>query len=515
MKIKPDVDSKARIKVVGVGGAGCNVLNTMISESRIQGVEFIAINTDVQALATNQAPIKIELGKEITSGLGAGAKPEIGEKAAKESQEEIRQYLEGADMVFISAGMGGGTGTGAAPVVAKIAKELGALTIGVVTKPFNFEGDKRARNAEIGIENMRREVDALITVPNQKLLDFNDNKLSFIEAFKVSDSVLSQGVQGISDIIVLPGLINVDFADVSTVMRNSGTALMGIGIGSGENRAEIAAKQAISSPLLEVKIDGAKGIVYNVVMSPDVTMLEVDKASKIITESASPDAEIIYGTSIDENLNGQIKITVIATGFDTGNTYADYVPTSTQLRQQIKPVNTTPVEDFSAVNSEFEDYNFDNSQNNYQTPNSQTGYQNVNHKYQNENFSQSRNTPQNERENYNTSSNQNKISAHPQQNTQSNVNHNLNQGNQNNNQGNQNRGFFGNFGFPNNNNSQNSQNNQKNQNNLNQSNNQKINDYNEINPSQFEDDDYENTNNQNNNQEEDDYMVPPFLRNKK
>jgi len=339
MKLKPESDSKAKIKVIGVGGAGCNVLNTMISESRIQGVEFIAINTDIQALATNRAPIKIELGKQLTSGLGAGSKPEIGEKAAKESEEEIRNILDGADMVFISAGMGGGTGTGAAPVVAKIAKSLGALTIGVVTKPFSFEGAKRSQNAEYGIENMKREVDALITVPNQKLLELNDPKLSFIEAFKISDSVLSQGVQGISDLIVLPGLINVDFADVSTVMRNSGTALMGIGIGSGENRAEIAAKQAISSPLLEVKIDGAKGIVYNIVISPDVSMVEIDKASKIITESASPEAEIIYGTSIDESLNGQVKITVIATGFDNGS-YA--YPTVT--RDTIKPFNTTPID---------------------------------------------------------------------------------------------------------------------------------------------------------------------------
>ena len=312
MKMRPELDSKAKIKVVGVGGAGCNVLNTMLTEGKIQGVEFIAINTDVQALSINKAPIKIELGKQITSGLGAGAKPEIGEKAAKESEEEIRNYLEGADMVFISAGMGGGTGTGAGPVVAKIAKELGALTIGVVTKPFNFEGAKRAQNAELGIERMRAEVDALITVPNQKLLEINDPKLSFVDAFKISDSVLSQGVQGISDIIVLPGLINVDFADVSTIMRNSGTALMGIGIGTGENRAEIAAREAISSPLLEVKIDGAKGIVYNIVMGPDASMVEVDKASKIINDSASPEAEIIFGASIDPNLNGQIKITVIA-----------------------------------------------------------------------------------------------------------------------------------------------------------------------------------------------------------
>lgn len=339
MKMRPDLDSKAKIKVVGVGGAGCNVLNTMLTEARIQGVEFIAINTDVQALSINKAPVKIELGKQITSGLGAGAKPEIGEKAAKESEEEIRNYLEGADMVFISAGMGGGTGTGAAPVVAKIAKEIGALTIGVVTKPFAFEGAKRSQNAELGIERMRAEVDALITVPNQKLLEINDPKLSFVDAFKISDSVLSQGVQGISDIIVLPGLINVDFADVSTVMRNSGTALMGIGIGTGENRAEIAAKEAIASPLLEVKIDGAKGIVYNIVMGPDASMLEVDKASKIINDSASPDAEIIFGASIDPEMQGQIKITVIATGFDSG-TYS-YNSVS---RDKIRDYNTTPLD---------------------------------------------------------------------------------------------------------------------------------------------------------------------------
>jgi len=496
MKINPNVDSKARIKVVGVGGAGCNVLNTMISESRIQGVEFIAINTDVQALSVNQAPIKIELGKQITSGLGAGAKPEIGEKAAKESEAEIRQYLEGADMVFISAGMGGGTGTGAAPIVAKIAKELGALTIGVVTKPFQFEGDKRARNAEIGIENMKREVDALITVPNQKLLDFNDSKLTFIEAFKVSDSVLSQGVQGISDIIVLPGLINVDFADVSTVMRNSGTALMGIGIGSGENRAEIAARQAISSPLLEVKIDGAKGIVYNVVMSPDVSMVEVDKASKIITESASPDAEIIYGTSIDESLNGQIKITVIATGFESGSSYSNYqAPNPATLRQQIKPVNTTPVEDFSNVSEEFEDYRgqqydsrsqFSEYKNqpinseNFRSQNMDSVNENINNQSQFQNsYQQAQNTQQ-------RNSMQNNRVSEVAQNTQTQPN----------------KGFFGSFGFNNNQN-----------NNQTQNQNRKSNEYNQIDSSQFEEDDDYESNNQKSN--EDDYMIPPFLRNRK
>ena len=501
MKINPNVDSKARIKVVGVGGAGCNVLNTMISESRIQGVEFIAINTDVQALSVNQAPIKIELGKQITSGLGAGAKPEIGEKAAKESEAEIRQYLEGADMVFISAGMGGGTGTGAAPIVAKIAKELGALTIGVVTKPFNFEGDKRARNAEIGIENMKREVDALITVPNQKLLDFNDSKLSFIEAFKVSDSVLSQGVQGISDIIVLPGLINVDFADVSTVMRNSGTALMGIGIGSGENRAEIAAKQAISSPLLEVKIDGAKGIVYNVVMSPDVSMVEVDKASKIITESASPDAEIIYGTSIDETLNGQIKITVIATGFDSGSSYTNYqAPSPAVLRQQIKPVNTTPVEDFN-ITEDFEDYRGSSYDSRNQSYDSRPQ---VNEHRASSNVSENRS--QIADSSYGSYNNQ----TQPQnsQFTQSRVSTQNNQNNEVPQQVQTNRGFFGSFGF--NNNQNNNQNNTQNSNN---NQNKKSNDYNQIDPTQFEeDDDYENNNQTTN---EDDYMIPPFLRNRK
>lgn len=459
MKLKPESDSKARIKVVGVGGAGCNVLNTMISESRIQGVEFIAINTDIQALATNKAPIKIELGKQLTSGLGAGSKPEIGEKAANESEEEIRNILEGADMVFISAGMGGGTGTGAAPVVAKIAKSLGALTIGVVTKPFSFEGAKRSQNAELGIENMKREVDALITVPNQKLLELNDPKLPFIEAFKISDSVLSQGVQGISDLIVLPGLINVDFADVSTVMRNSGTALMGIGIGSGENRAEIAAKQAISSPLLEVKIDGAKGIVYNIVISPDVSMVEIDKASKIITESASPDAEIIYGTSIDESLNGQVKITVIATGFDNGS-YS--YPTVT--RDTIKPFNTTPI-DYSDRYSpssftDEEDLPVVTGANNPYPQN--TPNQSTKHRYTPEDV-----TPTN-------------FSPEPQSR----------------------RGFFGGFNSTA----------QQNQNIQNPGINPRVSEYNGINPSQFEEDEDDNYESQSN---DDDYMVPPFLRNRK
>lgn len=462
MKLKPEADSKAKIKVVGVGGAGCNVLNTMIEESRIQGVEFIAINTDIQALAINKAPIKIELGKQLTSGLGAGSKPEIGEKAAKESEEEIRSILEGADMVFISAGMGGGTGTGAAPVVAKIAKSLGALTIGVVTKPFSFEGSKRAQNAETGIEHMKREVDALITVPNQKLLEINDPKLSFIEAFRISDSVLSQGVQGISDLIVLPGLINVDFADVSTVMRNSGTALMGIGIGSGENRAEIAAKQAISSPLLEVKIDGAKGIVYNIVMSPDVSILEVDKASKIITESASPNAEIIYGTSYDESLNGQIKITVIATGFDTGSYNYPAVDRTNIEPYKTRPIDTTPSERYSPSSfTEEEDLPVvtgGNIQTSYAAP------------Y----VPRPRYAPEEMAVNQNPTFNQPPVQ--PSEPAPK-------------------RGFFGGFGSQ-----------------PNQNNSPRNSDYGQISTSQFEEDEDDNYESQSN---DDDYMVPPFLRNRK
>lgn len=461
MKLKPEADSKAKIKVIGVGGAGCNVLNTMIEESRIQGVEFIAINTDIQALAINKAPIKIELGKQLTSGLGAGSKPEIGEKAAKESEEEIRSILEGADMVFISAGMGGGTGTGAAPVVAKIAKSLGALTIGVVTKPFSFEGSKRSQNAEIGIENMKREVDALITVPNQKLLEINDPKLSFIDAFRISDSVLSQGVQGISDLIVLPGLINVDFADVSTVMRDSGTALMGIGIGSGENRAEIAAKQAISSPLLEVKIDGAKGIVYNIVMSPDVSILEVDRASKIITESASPNAEIIYGTSYDESLNGQIKITVIATGFDSGSYTYPTVDRTNIEPYKTRPIDTTP-ERYSPSSFAEEDdlpaVTGGNQQGSYSgpyTPRSKFVPEEI---------------PSNPIPQFTPQATQ---ASEPMQR----------------------RGFFGGFG------SQPAQNS-----------NPRNTDFGQISTSQFEEDEDDNYESQSN---DDDYMVPPFLRNRK
>ncbi len=317
MQIKPEIERFANIRVVGVGGAGCNVINTMIESQQINGVEFIAVNTDAQALSISKAFIKLPIGQNLTGGLGAGSDPELGKKAAEEDADLIRSNLEGSDMVFITAGMGGGTGTGAAPIIAGIARELGALTIGVVTKPFSFEGVRRMTNAERGIAELSKEVDALITIPNQRLLEIADEKLPVLEAFKMSDSVLNQGVQGISDLIVMPGLINVDFADVKTIMKNAGTALMGIGIGTGEDRAAVAARAAITSPLLDISIDGATGILFNIIGGSDMSMAEVDEAAKIIIEAASAEANIIFGTTIDESMSEQIKITVIATGFDT------------------------------------------------------------------------------------------------------------------------------------------------------------------------------------------------------
>ena len=326
MLIKPEVEKFAKIKVVGVGGGGGNAINSMISNLQIRGVDFMAINTDAQALSVNEAGVKIQIGKELTKGLGSGSRPDIGKDAAEESIEEIRSALEGCDMVFITAGMGGGTGTGASPIIAQIAKEIGALTVGVVTKPFHFEGARRTENAEAGIRDLKEKVDALITIPNQKLLDVVEKKMSMMDAFKVADSVLGEGVQGISDLIVMPGLVNVDFADVRTIMTDSGSAMMGIGTASGENRAENAAKAAISSPLLDVSIDGATGILINVIGGRDLGLHEVDSAARIIGEKASPDAEIIFGATMDESLNDQIKIVVIATGFDEGinNTYKSF-----------------------------------------------------------------------------------------------------------------------------------------------------------------------------------------------
>jgi cell division protein FtsZ len=316
MLIKPDIARFAKIKVVGIGGGGCNAVSSMIAAGTINGVDFIGINTDAQALLKCQATTKIQIGENLTRGLGSGGNPEIGLKAAEESAEKIKEKIGDADMIFVTAGMGGGTGTGASPVVADIAKASGALTVAVVTKPFAFEGTARRVAAEEGILNLKDKVDTLITIPNQRILEIVDKKMSLIEAFRMADSVLTSGVQGLSDIITMPGLINVDFADVKTIMSNAGSALMGIGVGSGENRATIAARQAISSPLLEVSIDGAKGILFNIIAGDDLTMAEVDEAAKLIAAAADADANIIFGATIDESMAGKIKITVIATGFD-------------------------------------------------------------------------------------------------------------------------------------------------------------------------------------------------------
>lgn len=305
----------ANIKVVGVGGGGINAVNRMI-QSGLEGVEFIAINTDAQALFTSRATTRINIGRATTRGLGAGANPQVGQKAAEESSEEIKQVLAGADMVFITCGLGGGTGTGAAPVVAEIAKGLGALVIGVVTKPFAFEGQRRSIQAIDGYEKLKEKVDTLITIPNDKILTIIDKKTPLLDAFNIVDEVLNQGVQGVSDLITLPGLINVDFADVKSVMENAGSALMGIGYGSGENRAIEAARSAIDSPLLELSIAGAKGLLFNITGGTDLSMFEVDEAARIITESCDPEANIIFGATINENYTGEIKITVVATGFN-------------------------------------------------------------------------------------------------------------------------------------------------------------------------------------------------------
>ena len=340
MLIKPEVESFAKIKVVGIGGGGCNAVSSMVTGNVISGVDFVCINTDKQALNNSNCPVKVQIGENLTKGLGSGANPEIGRKAAEESVEKIKEVLMGADMVFLTAGLGGGTGTGASPIVAKVAKSIGALTISVATKPFAFEGTKRALSAEDGVASLKGEVDALIIIPNQRLLEVVDKKMTILEAFSLADSVLSQGVAGISDLIILPGLINVDFADVKTIMTNAGSALMGIGVASGEDRAVVAAKQAISSPLLEVTIDGAKGILFNVTGGKDLTMNEVDEAARIVSEAADKEANIIFGAAIDETLEDKIKITVVATGFELGTrrkkdespsapTFADTTPPGT------------------------------------------------------------------------------------------------------------------------------------------------------------------------------------------
>ena len=313
-EIKPDIETFAKIKVVGVGGSGGAAVNRMVA-AKIKGVDFLVVNTDVQALHHSQAHTKLHIGKLTTRGLGAGMNPEVGRAAAEESRKEIRELIKGADMVFVTCGLGGGTGTGAAPIVATMAREAGALTVAVVTKPFSFEGAQRRAIAEQGFNELKEKVDAIVTIPNDRLLQVIDKKTSLLEAFKVCDDVLQQGVQGIAELITVPGLINVDFADVRTIMQDTGSALMGIGSGSGENRAIEAAKAAISSPLLELSIEGAKGILFTVVGGPSLGMHEVSEAAKLITQSADSNAKVIFGAVINPDLKDEVRITVIATGF--------------------------------------------------------------------------------------------------------------------------------------------------------------------------------------------------------
>src|SRR6185312_12209560 len=310
-----NLDSLATIKVIGVGGGGNNAVNRMI-EHDVQGVEFIAVNTDAQALNLSKAEIKMQMGAKLTRGLGAGANPEVGKKAAEESKEKLEEALRGADMVFVTAGMGGGTGTGAAPIIAQIAKDLGALTVGVVTRPFTFEGRKRATQAGGGIDAMKEAVDTLIVIPNDRLLEIVDKSTPMLEAFREADNVLRQGVQGISDLIATPGLINLDFADVKTIMSNKGSALMGIGMSTGENRAAEAAKKAISSPLLETSIDGAKGVIMNITGGSNLSLFEVQEAADIVASASDEDVNMIFGSVINDNLKDEIIVTVIATGFN-------------------------------------------------------------------------------------------------------------------------------------------------------------------------------------------------------
>lgn len=326
----------ARLKVVGVGGGGNNAVNSMITEDNIKGVDFIAVNTDSQALLNSLAPIKIQIGEKLTKGLGAGGNPQVGAEAAKESRERIREALEGTDMVFITGGMGGGTCTGAAPVIAEIAKkEIGALTIAVVTKPFLFEGTRRMTNAEEGISQLKENVDTLIVIPNQKVMEIVNDKATLIEAFKIADSVLDKGTKAIADLITTPGLINLDFADIKTVMSNAGSALMGVGEAEGDNKAQKAVQAAIDSPLVEINIDGARGVLINITGGPDLTMAEIEEAAKTITDLCAPDANIIFGATIDKELTNKIKVSVIATGFD---------PNRQRLMQSTKKTGTASSE---------------------------------------------------------------------------------------------------------------------------------------------------------------------------
>lgn len=337
-------DTGAVIKVIGVGGAGGNAVNRMIAED-VSGVEFIVANTDVQALSSSRAETKIQLGNKLTRGLGAGATPEVGQKAAEESEEAIAEALSGADMIFVTCGMGGGTGTGAAPVVAKIAKDQGALTVGIVTKPFTFEGPKRGKNATSGIAALKEHVDTLVIIANNRLLEIVDKKTPMLEAFKAADNVLRQGVQGISDLITSPGVVNLDFADVKTVMANQGSALMGIGSATGENRTVEATKKAIASPLLEIAIDGAKQVLLNITGDAELSLFEVQDAAEIVSQAATNDVDIIFGTSISEDLGDEVVVTIVATGLDTKPAKTEARPAAN--RQQPETTRSAASDPFS------------------------------------------------------------------------------------------------------------------------------------------------------------------------
>lgn len=352
-----ETEQFAKIKVVGVGGGGNNAVNRMI-ESNLRGVEFITVNTDKQSLFTSKAEYKIQIGEKLTRGLGAGANPEVGSKAAEESRDDIYQALNGADMVFVTAGMGGGTGTGAAPIVAEIAKEMGILTVAVVTKPFSFEGKRRMTNAVQGIEDLRSKVDTLVTIPNDRLLQIAEKRTTMIEAFKIADSVLLQGVQGISDLIAIPGLINLDFADVKTIMFERGLAHMGIGTGTGDNGIIDAVKMAITSPLLETTVGGATGVLLNVT-GADIGVLEVNEAAELIREIADPEANIIFGAALDEQLTEEIRVTVIATGFDNDEVLFAKLPQVTKKEEVKKIEEVKEVEEDKADEVIEEDNDFD------------------------------------------------------------------------------------------------------------------------------------------------------------
>ena len=351
MQRTSNLEQFAKIRVIGVGGGGSNAINRMI-DAGITGVDFIAVNTDSQALLQSQAPTRVRIGEKATRGLGAGGNPDMGGKAAEESADELHEILKGSDMVFVTAGMGGGTGTGAAPVVARLAREVGALTIGVVTKPFSFEGSRRMKSAEGGLERLSEGVDTMIVIPNDRLLELADKRISLSDSFRMADDVLRQGIQGISELITVPGLINLDFADVRAIMQGGGAALMAMGEAGGEDRARIAAEQAINSRLLDISIDGARGILFNVTGGPDLSLFEVNQAAAIVRDTAHPEANVIFGAVIDENMRDRIRITVIATGFEQGQTRraasgrnANYAPSSSSPNYQssgVTPFSSAP-----------------------------------------------------------------------------------------------------------------------------------------------------------------------------